>query len=46
MMRFHIEPGDPAGVLGRLALRIVEVGRDSDDRLGDLLAGVRLGVLT
>jgi hypothetical protein len=33
-----LEAGDLAGVLGRLALRVVEVRRDGDDRLGDLLA--------
>ena len=39
-----LEAGDPAGVLRRLALGVVEVGRDGDDRLGDLLAEVRLRV--
>ena len=39
-----VEAGDAAGVLGRLALGVVEVRRDGDDRLGDLLAEVRLGV--
>ena len=34
----HLEAGDPAGVLGRLPLGVVEVGRHGDDGLGDLLA--------
>ena len=34
----HLEAGDPAGVVRGLALGVVEVGRDGDDRLGDLLA--------
>ena len=38
-----VEAGDPAGVLGGLALAVVEVGRDRDDGLGDLLAEVLLG---
>ena len=34
----HFQAGDFAGVLGGLALRVVEVGGNGDDRLGDLLA--------
>ena len=43
-----VEAGDPAGVLRRLALGVVEVGRDRDDGLVDLLAqalGAVLGEL-
>ena len=29
----HLEAGDPAGVLRRLALGVVEIGRHRDDRL-------------
>ena len=39
-----LEAGDLAGVLGRLALRVVEIRRDRDDGLRDLLAEVGLGV--
>jgi hypothetical protein len=45
MIRRTSRPGDPAGVLRRLALGIVEVGRHGDARLGDLLAEELAGVL-
>ncbi|KFB73809.1 MAG: NAD-specific glutamate dehydrogenase [Candidatus Accumulibacter phosphatis] len=42
---FDFQTGDPPGILGRLALAIVEIGRHGDHRLGDLLAQVILGGL-
>ena len=38
----HVETGDLAGILGRLALRIVEIGGHRDDRLLDFVAEVVL----
>jgi hypothetical protein len=40
----HVEAGDLAGLLGGLTLGVVEVRRDGDDRVGDVLAEVALGV--
>ncbi len=39
----HFQPRDLAGVLGSLPLRVVEIGRNRDDSLGDLLAQISLG---
>ena len=41
----HLEAGDLAGVLGRLALGVVEIGGHGDDRLLDLLAEIGFGGL-
>ena len=43
MMRSTSRPGDLAGVLGSLALGVVEVGRDGDDGLLDRLAEIAFG---
>ena len=41
----HVQSGDPARILGRLALAVVEVRRHRDHGLGHLLAEVILGGL-
>ena len=41
----HLEAGDLAGVLGRLALGVVEVGGNGDDGLRDRLAELGFGGL-
>ena len=40
----HLESGDLAGILGGVALGVVEVSRDRDDRLTDLFTELGLGV--
>ena len=40
----HVEPGDDASVLGRLALCIGEIRRYGNDRVGDRLAQIAFGV--
>ena len=41
----HFEPGDAPGILGRLALRVVEIGGHGDHGLRDRLAEIVLGRL-
>src|SRR5258708_7565044 len=41
----HVEPGDPARILRRLALGIAEVGWDGDHRVGNRLSQVVLSGL-
>lgn len=39
----NVQASDGTGILGGLTLVVVEVGRDSDDSLGDLLSELGLG---
>ena len=41
----HFKTGDLTGILGCLTLRVIEVGRNRDDRLGHRLAKIALGSL-
>ena len=41
----HFEAGDLAGILGRLALGVVEIGGNGDDGLRDLVAEIAFGGL-
>ncbi len=40
----HFQPGDLAGILGGIALGIVEISRDRDDSLGDRLTEISLSI--
>ena len=39
----NVHPRDRAGILCSLSLRVVEISRDSDDRVGDGRSQVRFG---
>ena len=40
----HVESGDLAGILRRIALRVVEIGGDGDDGLGDFFTQLGFGI--